>query len=184
MDKHVFSRFCRNVAVPDGNGCMIWTGKLYRNGYGKMRIGAKVDHLVHRLSYQHFIGETRKGLEIDHLCRVRNCVAPNHLEQVTKKENNFRARRTHCRKGHEYSMTRSGVKVCRLCMNAYARTRYVATQPWNRDKTHCKNGHEFTLENTYIANSATSLSGKCRECRTCKNESWMRLYRKKHPIEN
>ncbi len=62
-----------------------------------------------------------EGLEIDHLCRVRNCINPEHLEAVTQRENFLRgiAVKTHCKRGHEYSAENTRVyhraRHCRLC---------------------------------------------------------------------
>lgn len=81
----------------DGNGCWIWQTHIMPNGYGRLS-----NWLAHRLSYVAFVGPIPEGLTIDHLCSVRACVNPNHLEPVTIAENNERgaARRPECKKGH------------------------------------------------------------------------------------
>ena len=67
--------------------CWLWTGPKYHNGYGQARGGR-----VHRLMYEALVGPIPDGLELDHLCRIRECVNPEHLEPVTRAENARRAR--------------------------------------------------------------------------------------------
>lgn len=69
-------------------GCWIWTGSIDRDGYGYLHDGRR--HNAHRWTYEKFVGPIPDGLEIDHLCRVRPCVNPDHLEPVTRLENNLR----------------------------------------------------------------------------------------------
>jgi len=82
---------------------------------------------AHRLSYETEIGPIPEGLELDHLCRVRSCVNPLHLEPVTHQENvrrgegaNFWRNKTHCPQGHEYTEENTGIsnrnnEKCRYC---------------------------------------------------------------------
>lgn len=90
---------------PDLGPCWLWkTGKNYGHFYANGRGG-----VAHRFSYELHKGPIPEGLTVDHLCRVRRCVNPSHLEVVTRKENVLRgfgtsatnARRTHCIHGHE-----------------------------------------------------------------------------------
>jgi len=72
---------------PEPNsGCWIWLGALFPKGYGMIRWNKKVTP-AHIVSYKLFRGPIPFGLQIDHLCRVRCCVNPYHLETVTGKEN-------------------------------------------------------------------------------------------------
>ncbi len=108
----------------DSNGCWIFTGAL-REGYGILGRGGRKEGLVyaHRATYTHFVGEIPKGLHIDHLCRVRACCNPKHLEPVTQAENNLRMwkanPRTHCKHGHEYKTgsfyQRAKQRQCKEC---------------------------------------------------------------------
>lgn len=89
--------------------CWLWTGSVTA-GYGQMGIAGKLVS-VHRHSYELLIGPIPEGLQLDHLCRVRHCVNPAHLEPVTNRENTlrgltipaFNAAKTHCLRGHEFS---------------------------------------------------------------------------------
>ena len=91
-------------------GCWLWHGARIRDGYGSIRVGGR-SVLAHRLAWELLRGPIPPGLTLDHLCRVRNCVNPDHLEPVTFKENVMRgngvsaqeARRTACIHGHLFT---------------------------------------------------------------------------------
>lgn len=91
--------------VPE-SGCWIWTGALNDYGYATVNRGGKKSG-VHRMIYEAINGPIG-GLVVDHLCRVRCCLNPAHMEAVTVAENNLRgispfanyAKRTHCKNGH------------------------------------------------------------------------------------
>jgi hypothetical protein len=130
-------RFVAKIRI-DADGCWRWTGA--RTGgsggqpYAYLRMNKK-NHYGHRLAYQTFIGPIPAGLEIDHLCRKRDCVNPLHLEAVTRRENlirgeTFTARQvalTHCPKNHPYSgdnlyIDPRGDRQCKECRReAYRR---------------------------------------------------------------
>lgn len=118
-------KFLRKVDQIQG-GCWLWKGSLFRLGYGRVRRNDKI-RSAHIVSYELFIGKVPDGLEIDHLCRVRRCVNPQHLQAVTHKENMRRAfptPPTHCPKGHAYDEKNTyinpmGRKVCRTCTNQH-----------------------------------------------------------------
>lgn len=67
--------------------CWIWGGNLNASGYG---VSARSGR-AHRMVYERMVGPVSEGLELDHLCRVRSCVNPAHLEAVTHQENMRRA---------------------------------------------------------------------------------------------
>jgi hypothetical protein len=116
--------------IIDPSGCLLWAGARTRSGYGHVRgPGGRRSFLyVHRLMYEWFVEPIPEGLHIDHLCRVRNCAAPAHLEAVTCRENLMRgvgpsatlAAATHCIRGHEFTeantyRSAAGFRECRTC---------------------------------------------------------------------
>lgn len=119
-------KFARKVARTAT--CWRWIGNLHPdNGYPRFWLGRHDDYLAHRLAYEWSGGTIPAGLTIDHLCRNRWCVNPDHLEPVTRGENNLRggspwaenARKTHCHRGHEFTAentyTHKGMRHCREC---------------------------------------------------------------------
>ncbi len=75
------------VRIQD-DGCWAWTGALFENGYGAFwDTNNDTNVRAHRAAYQLLRGAIPEGLELDHLCRVRHCVNPHHLEAVTRSEN-------------------------------------------------------------------------------------------------
>ena len=87
--------------IPEPNsGCWLWTAATLASGYGIISITRSRFELAHRVSYKLYKGEIPNELEIDHLCKVRCCVNPDHLEAVTYIENLFRARKKQCMHGH------------------------------------------------------------------------------------
>lgn len=70
-------------------GCMLFTDHLLPNGYGGVTHNYK-QWLAHILAYTVTKGPVPEGLEVDHVCRVRHCVNPEHLEAITRSENHRR----------------------------------------------------------------------------------------------
>lgn len=77
----------------DDAPCWRWTAAKNTPGYGQIRRGRASEPLLfaHRVAWELFNGPIPAGMEIDHLCRVKHCVNPAHLEPVTHSENNRRA---------------------------------------------------------------------------------------------
>src|SRR5438132_1259918 len=97
--------------VPEPNtGCWLWMRSLTTRGYGQFARNRQ-RFCAHRVSYELVRGAIPEGLQIDHLCRTRSCVNPDHLEPVTAQVNQRRGRtisayyatRTHCVNGHEFT---------------------------------------------------------------------------------
>lgn len=129
------ARFWAKVDKTDT--CWLWTGAVgQRDRYGRIALGGRGAPIVlaHRASYEMAHGPIPVGLQIDHLCRVRSCVRPDHLEAVPQRENIRRQLQvhqehdpdTHCRAGHEWAALNTyidgrGRRCCRSCRRDTAR---------------------------------------------------------------
>ncbi len=135
-------------------GCHRWQMRKNRDGYGTVG-----KDLAHRRVLLDRGVPIPKGMWVDHLCNVRDCVNPDHLEVVTPRVNTLRseftiaginARKSHCIRGHEFTdsntyLTKQGWRECRTCINdrkrsAYARkhgtqSNLARRQPTNRPPT-------------------------------------------------
>lgn len=120
--------------VRKSDGCWTWTGYVRKDGYGTYNF-----ILAHRIAFEVHKGPIPPGLTIDHLCRNRRCVNPDHLECVSIGENVLRgigpaamnARKTHCLSGHEYSpsntlISKEGYRACRRCNAERGRRRRLS----------------------------------------------------------
>lgn len=125
MTKTPAQRFFAKVDRTDS--CWLWTGALQPEGYGRFAPGDTLRRsLAHRWSYEFHVGPIPEGLTIDHLCRVRACVNPAHLEPVTLEENARRGNRNvdkpRCIRGHEFTPentysppSRPQIRDCKTC---------------------------------------------------------------------
>lgn len=129
----ILKRFTPKYLV-DSSGCWLWIASINEStGYGCFGIQCDMDgnkeNLAHRAAWKLLRGRIPQGLELDHLCRVRRCVNPDHLEPVPHRINALRgespsakhAAKTHCPYDHPYdsenTWTRpaSGQRACRTC---------------------------------------------------------------------
>ena len=83
-------RIRRHVVIDAPSGCWLWTGRKDRTGYGRMNVAGRSE-AAHRVSYRTFRGPIPPGLVLDHVCRTRACVNPDHLDPVSRSENMRRA---------------------------------------------------------------------------------------------
>lgn len=119
--------------VSKGDGCWVWTGYIGENGYGRFSVGGRLVN-SHRWAYEEAHGPVDPLLVIDHLCRVRECVNPAHLEPVTQQENAARGQRAEgrdkaCRNGHPRTpenvhVRQDGSRYCSECKRQRDRRYY------------------------------------------------------------
>jgi hypothetical protein len=132
----IVARFETKLTEGPG-GCWLFTGYIKPNGYGQFYPRKGLPTLSHRWSYEYHVDPIPDGLVIDHLCRVRHCVNPAHLEAVDQRTNVLRgvsvvARRaaaTACIHGHPFTeantyITTKGGRGCRECGRRADRERY------------------------------------------------------------
>ena len=124
--------------IPEPNsGCWLWMGACNQKGYGQIRQQGGKRQVAHRVIYELLKGPIPERLTLDHLCRMKICVNPNHLEIVTLRENILRgngipaqnARKTHCLHGHLFDdkntvVDPNGHRRCKKCSVMKCR-RYV-----------------------------------------------------------
>jgi hypothetical protein len=108
--------------------CWNWTNAPNHNGYGQY---GSQGMRPHRIAYELLVGPIPDGLTLDHLCRNKLCVNPDHVEPVTRGENarrgNLGRRTSLCKRGHPKTITRKGgYLTCRVCVNHHAREGYRA----------------------------------------------------------
>lgn len=87
--KTLEDRLLEKIRFSATSGCWLWEAAKNNRGYGLLWRDNKLE-CAHRVSYEYYREEIPSGLQLDHLCRVRHCVNPWHLETVTSKENTLR----------------------------------------------------------------------------------------------
>lgn len=142
--ENAIKRLYQSFDVDEKSNCWVWKKSLRGSGYGHFFDKRYKTKIAHRLSYFYHVRELDKSVHLDHLCRNRLCVNPDHLEEVTNKENcnrgaNCDVRKilalkiTHCPKGHEYTEENSNIyknrygkptRSCRECSRIRASRRY------------------------------------------------------------
>lgn len=147
--KSIKERFDRFYFPEPNTGCWLWTGAEISTGYGGMGADGRTK-AAHRISYELFVGSIPDGFQIDHLCGVKMCVNPTHLEAVTQSENMRRAiERYKSAPAHRSVPGR------------------LADPAYNSKKTHCKHGHELTGTNVRF-HKKKNRPGIARECLACR----------------
>lgn len=118
------------------SGCWIWNGTINNRGYGHIGFHGKL-FMAHRLFFELYNGPILPGFQINHLCRVKCCVNPSHLESVTAQQNMLygptsNTLKTHCRCGRPYDLLDSqGRRRCKTC-------KYLRHEEWrSRNREHC-----------------------------------------------
>lgn len=130
-------RFEKKLTKDLKSGCWLWNGSLFERGYGRFWFNGKIRQ-AHVVAYEHWVGLVAIGLELDHLCRIKKCVNPGHLESVTHRINVLRgdgvaarqAKQTSCKNGHPLSAEnlynrKNKRRQCKICGRRYAANRYL-----------------------------------------------------------
>lgn len=134
----------RGYATP----CLIFKGSLGRGGYGQVNVD-RTPRRTHRVTWEHVNGPVPEGLELDHLCRQRDCCEHTHLEAVTRLEN-----------------------IQRGAGPQRQRDRFAA-------RTHCKNGHAMAENATTYIRDMYGYRCVVRECLACKRDNQRRYLQRK-----
>lgn len=185
----------------DPRGCWIWNGAPGSDGYGRTKINQRTVR-AHRAVYEHLVGPIPKGLQLDHLCRVRRCVNPEHLEPVTSFENRRRspiniatrnAAKATCPRGHSYDRIdpKTGDRKCRRCHADAARRAYrrqprqpipeaIRRAVMERDGYRCRAcgvWHSLTIDHVrpVAAGGSDDLENLQTLCRSCNSSKGARL---------
>lgn len=128
-------RFEESYTPEPNTGCWLWLKYVNEGGYGQSYLNGRLVY-AHRMAWEIYRGPIPVGMQIDHVCRVRSCVNPEHLRVVTQRTNlvenstGLAARniaKTHCLRGHPLSgenlLARRVGRGCRTCFNARAKDR-------------------------------------------------------------
>ena len=134
--KRFWAKVDKNGPLFNSTPCWLWTAQINNKGYGKLKPPKGMSQLAHRFAYETFIAQIPQDLEIDHLCRNRRCVNPQHMEPVTHAENMKRGigghnqrSKTHCPQAHPYDLFNTyigptnGDRQCRTCKNEHQRAK-------------------------------------------------------------
>jgi hypothetical protein len=195
LEGRFWSKVVKNGPVPgrkpELGPCWVWQGRPKREGYGQFSVSGEQVY-AHRFSYELLVKPIPDGLQIDHLCRNRICVNPEHLEPVPSRINTLRGdnprltsergrAKTHCKHGHPFNEANTywykGRRHCKACadvrqkaglerLKAERHARGLKKPPSPRTPGEsCLRGHPLSGDNLYIAPSGF------RECRTCRRIS-------------
>src|SRR5215472_3902989 len=149
-------RILAKISPEPNSGCWLWAGAKtgskgsygLTRGFNQEKIGA------HKFVYEFYNGPVPVGLELDHKCRVRFCVNPEHLEPVTHQENCLRGNfgrlgwrlKPTCSEGHAKELG-SPCKICAARRAREARAKAILLRPPKAQPTQCVNGHEWNTIN-------------------------------------
>lgn len=151
-----YERFISRISIA-ASGCWEMNGFHDRNGYAHFH-KSKHQSKAHRISYEFHKGAIPQSLTIDHLCKNKGCVNPDHLEAVTAQENG----RRHNAEGYkQWWFALSDTDKQRFVDKVSKKASQIAAAK-KLAATHCKRGHKWKPETTYIVPSNGS-----RRCNVC-----------------
>lgn len=168
----VIDRLLAGIEYDTNGGCWLWGRAVNsKTGYGMIGVGGRGKHTTtHAAAYRALVGAVPPGLELDHLCRVRACCNPAHLEPGTHKVNMERGyspsaisrRLGTCLRGHPRSpenthVDSDGHSVCLACRRERYRKSVGDPKPLS---IHCRRGHPRDEANLYVCDGQ-------RFCRAC-----------------
>lgn len=130
-------RFFSKIKINKDNDCWDWVSNIGKSGYGSFGV-KKATFTAHRVSWSIFVGDVKKDMVLDHLCSNRKCVNPDHLREVTHRENlmassltmaSINSSKTKCKRGHALEgeniyKTSKGGRQCVQCRRGADRNRY------------------------------------------------------------
>ena len=167
LDPRLPDRFWSKCIPEPNSGCWLWFGATTSNGYASTSTN-RIAIPAHKAAYL-ATGRECGDLDLDHLCRTRNCVNPAHLELVTHRENVLRgvspsavhARKTTCPKGHEYDkLDCYGRRKCSRCLSAFLSKRDASRYRSRLDSGMCGNCGK---------NPPMPSKTQCQVCRTAQS---------------
>jgi len=151
-----YERFLRRVYVAE-NGCWQMRGSHDKDGYAQFHRRSNLKK-AHRISYEWYKGPILNKLTIDHLCKNKGCVNPDHLEAVTVEENG----RRHNAEGYKNWYKNLNEKEKKAFLEKSSRKATIIAAEKKKKATHCRRGHEWKPETTYIV-----PSNGHRRCNVC-----------------
>lgn len=150
--QNIIDRFLNHVSPEPNSGCWLWLACCTKLGYGRFNKTTDKSIPAYQMAYELFRGARPAGMDLDHLCRVPNCVNPWHLEAVTHKENMHR-----------------GIVG-------------TLTAARNQRISHCPRGHAYDEANTRLSpNRHGTLSRKCKACEVRRAREYRRRNPGRHP---
>ena len=165
INNRLFIRIRNKVIVNSLFSCWLWQGSKNK-GYGQLNIDGKTVK-IHRLLFKFANGY--EAITINHICTIRNCVNPLHLESVTIKENNQfnllqtrqtdKSFETHCQRGHLYTITNTYKKYCKECKKLYRKYVKKTVDGLCRNKK-----HKVAEKDFYTINRNGKIVKTCKFC--------------------
>lgn len=146
-------RFHRRIRKDPDTGCWEWTGSTNSGGYGQSSYDGQPT-TAHRAYWRCVVGPIADDMDLDHLCRNRLCVNPDHLEPVTRSENLERGYEARgCKNGHPFTEENMTVvnrtdgrtfRRCKVCHRERNKRAKVRRRRGLRDQDSTMAGREHT----------------------------------------